>query len=227
MLAQMSEAPFSSSEDDARASRPAPAAAPSRLSELLWGIRWAELLPVECAEGVSVHAATYDQAMRFVRAHYADIFPSVPGTPFGKVEETPAKERYFRHAADFFEFKKGEEVVAILTCDPIDWSSYYIRSAAALPSFQGHSAIQRFFPFLFAELARAGVERVEADAAPTNPTSMQHLTRLGFRVVGTILSERWGAVVHLVKFLSPERESVFVSQFCAVVPPPERRRRSK
>jgi hypothetical protein len=192
---------------------------PPRLSELLWGIRWGNILPIECTEGVTVHAASYDEAMRFVRAHYEEIFPSVPGSPFGRVEINPAKERYYRHAADFFEFRKSGEAVAILICDPTDWGTYYIRSAGAKRDCQGHGAIQRFFPFLFETLARAGVERVEAEAAPTNPTSIQHLTRLGFRITGTLMTERWGALVRLVKFLSPERENVFVSQFCAVRPP--------
>lgn len=196
-----------------------------RLSELLWGIRWHDLLPVECAAGVTVHSVSYDEAMSFVRAHYKDIFPSVPGSPFARIETSPAKERYYRHAADFFEFRKGGQSVAILICDPIDWGSYYIRSAAALPDHHGHAAIQRFFPFLFAALSRAGVDRVEAETSPTNATSVQHLTRLGFRVTGTLMTERWGALVRLVKFLSGPAEATFVQQFCAVRPAPRRAER--
>jgi hypothetical protein len=226
MLVEIPEALLTTEpEDEAPASgRRRKTEAPPRLSELLWGIRWDDVLPIECTEGVTVHAVSYDEAMSFVRAHYKDIFPSVPGTPFGRIEESPAKERYYRHAADFFEFRKGERRVAILICDPIDWGSYYVRSAAALPHFQGHAAIQRFFPFLFGQLSRVGVERVEAEAAPTNPTSIQHLTRLGFRITGTEMTERWGALVRLVKFLSHDRENVFVSQFCAVTPQGRARR---
>lgn len=220
MLAQIPEVLAIAENDEAPASgrRPRGGGTPPRLSELLWGIRWDDILPIECAEGVTVHAASYDEAMHFVRAHYDDIFPSVPGSPFGRVELNPAKERYYRHAADFFEFRKDRRAIALMIGDPIDWSSYYIRSTAVLREYQGLTLMQRLFPIVFERLARAGVERVEADASPSNATSVQILTRFQFRAAGTVLTDRWGALTRFVKFLSPATETIFVSQFCAVRP---------
>ena len=214
-------------EDEAPASgrrrKTMAAEAPPRLSELLWGIRWSDLLPIECSEGVEVHSVSYDEAMRFVRAHYNDIFPLVPGSPFNRVDRSPAKERYYRHAADFFEFRKNGQAIALMIGDPIDWGSYYIRSTAVRREYQGLTLMQRLFPIVFERLARAGVERVEADASPSNATSVQILTRFQFRTTGTVLTDRWGALTRFVKFLSPAAESTFVSQFCAVRPAPPRR----
>jgi hypothetical protein len=225
MLVEIPEALFNTeTEEEGPASgRRRKSPAQPRLSELLWGIRWDDLLPVEFSEGVSVHAVSYDEAMSFIRAHYKDIFPSVPGSPFGRVETSPAKERYYRHAADFFEFRKGEQPIALMIGDPIDWSSYYIRSTAVVREYQGMTLMQRLFPIVFERLARAGVERVEADASPSNATSVQILTRFQFRATGTVLTDRWGALTRFVKFLSPAVEATFVSQFCAVRPSAARR----
>jgi RimJ/RimL family protein N-acetyltransferase len=224
MLVQIPEALITTeSEEEAPASgRRRKSEAAPRLSELLWGIRWDDLLPVECAAGVTVHSVSYDEAMSFVRAHYKDIFPSVPGSPFGRIETSPAKERYYRHAADFFEFRKDGQAIALMIGDPIDWASYYIRSTAVVREYQGMTLMQRLFPIVFERLAQAGVERVEADASPSNATSLQILTRFQFRVTGTVLTDRWGALTRFVKFLSPAVEDTFVSQFCAVRPAPRR-----
>jgi hypothetical protein len=47
---------------------------------------------------------------------------------------------------------------------------------------------------------------------------MMHIaTRLKFNQTGTLLSERWGAMVHFTKFLSEEKEEVFLRQFCSGV----------
>jgi hypothetical protein len=98
---------------------------------------------------------------------------------------------------------------------PLDWSSYYIRTAALLPECQGRQPIQHFFSSLvFPILRSAGVERVELDVAPSNLAMMHVVTRLRFNASGTLLTERWGAHVHFTKFLDEDSERVFISQFC-------------
>jgi hypothetical protein len=104
-----------------------------------------------------------------------------------------AKERYYRAAGDFFEFKDGDRTVALLVGTAVDWSTYYIRSAAALPEVQGKKVIQRFFPIMFELLRESGVERVEADTSPSNMATLHLLTRLRFNPTGTLLSDRCGA----------------------------------
>ena len=69
---------------------------------------------------------------------------------------------------------------------------------------------------LFDTLRAAGVERVETDASPTNATTLQVALRLGFKVTGNLTTDRWGALVRLTKFLSPNAERVFVDGYCAV-----------
>lgn len=189
------------------------------LSKTLWGIDWASELPISLVRGAdaTVHFGSFERALPFVRQHYATIFDQRADSPFSLGNFTDAKARYYREVGDFFEFRVGGRAVALLVGTPVDWSSYYLRSAAALPEFQGQKLIQRFFPRLFDTLQRAGVERVEADTSPANLAVIHSLSRLRFNVTGTVLSERFGACVHLTKFLDRPSEHTFLRQFCAGV----------
>jgi hypothetical protein len=200
-----------------RAGQPqSPVQASSDLTAELWGLHWNDILPLSVA-GTSVHAVGYDTAAEFMRDHYGQIFDLVPNSPFARNDSCTAKTRYYRHTADCFAFYDGSEAVALVLANAVDWSTYYIRSAASLPSHQGRLMIPRFLPVMFDTLRAAGVERVEAEASPTNMTSLQLLMRLGFKVTGTVTTDRWGSLVRLTKFLCQEAEQVFVDQFCAVV----------
>jgi hypothetical protein len=99
--------------------------------------------------------------------------------------------------------------------NPIDWSSYYIRTAALLPDYRGRDLNAKLITLLSNELANAGVERIEADTSPTNAAVLQVLClELDFRVTSTSMSERWGGLVHLTRFLTERAETVFHRQFC-------------
>jgi hypothetical protein len=188
------------------------------LTETLWGLDWRAHLPRAVCRGVSVHASTLEESMAFVRAHYASIFCEDPASPFSAGRVSAAKERYYRAAGDFFEFKDGDRTVALLVGTAVDWSTYYIRSAAALPEVQGKKVIQRFFPFMFELLRVSGVERVEADTSPSNMATLHLLTRLRFNPTGTLLSDRFGALVHFTRFLDAQSEDVFVRRLCTGIP---------
>jgi len=191
--------------------------APSKGSVLtreLWGIDWSKVLPVPAA-GTLVHAVDFDVAAAFMQRHYGELFDLVPSSPFARAESSEARTRYYRHASDCFAFYAGAEPVALLLGNAVDWSTYYVRSAAALPKFQGRLLLG-FLPTLFEALRAAGVERIETDASPTNATTLQLALRLGFKATGTLTTDRWGALVRLTKFLNPEAERVFVEGYCAV-----------
>ena len=200
---------------DSRAD-PEPSARP-RFSEALWQIDWPALLPRPVTQdGVTVEWSSFERSLPFITANYGAIFEDDPGSPF-VTKVSDAKARYYREAGDFFEFVHRGRTVGLLVGTPVDWSTYYVRSAAALPEYQGRKIVQRFFPFLFEQLKAAGVERVEADTSPANMATLHLLTRLRFNVTGTVLSERWGAHVHFTKFLDEGSEGVFLNQFCAGV----------
>jgi hypothetical protein len=188
------------------------------LTETLWGLDWRAHLPRVVCSGVSVHASTLEESLPFVRAHYATIFCEDAASPFSAGRVSEAKERYYRAAGDFFEFKDGARTVALLVGTAVDWSTYYIRSAAALPEVQGKKVIQRFFPLMFELLRARGVERVEADTSPSNMAKLHLLTRLRFNPTGTSFSDRFGSLVHFTRFLDAQSEDLFVRRLCTGIP---------
>jgi RimJ/RimL family protein N-acetyltransferase len=187
------------------------------MSSLLWDIDWSSQLPVDLGEGARVRLGTYDECIPFVRENYARIFEADEESPFPMARLDPMKERYYRIAGDFFAFDVDGRMVGLLVCTPADFSSYYIRSAGALPRYVGSGLVPSFLPVLFRILKQAGVERVEADTSPSNLAVIRILTRMAFNVTGTLLTDRWGAHVHLTRYLADAPEEVFLRQFCSGV----------
>jgi hypothetical protein len=204
-------------DDESHDAPPSQRRARQSLSSLLWGIDWADHLPLELRDGVAVHQRSYDECVPFVRDHYARIFHEDGSNPFSCSRIDPAKERYYRHAGDFFSFELGGQMIGLIVGSAADWSTYYIRSAAILPEHLGKRLLPSFLPRMFEILKSAGLERVEADTSPSNLAVIAILTRMRFNVTGTVLSDRWGAHLHLTRFLAPDREGVFLSQFCSGV----------
>jgi hypothetical protein len=186
------------------------------LSEALWDLRWAEHLPFDLGNGCSVQASTFELATPFIRAHYATIFEHDSSSPFRPDALTAQKARYYELCADFFEFRRANRTIGLLVCDPLDWSTYYVRSAAILPEHQGRQLVQRFFSaVLFDVMTAVGVERIEIDIAPTNLMMLHIAARYRFVATGTLLSDRWGAHARFTRFLSANSQQTFARQFCA------------
>jgi len=188
-----------------------------QLSETLWGIRWGDLLPQQVTRDVTVVASSFDQALPFIEVNYSTIFEDEGDARFFNPQSPTLKARYYRIAGDFFEFKQGPRTVGLLIGTAVDWSTYYIRSAAALPEIQGSQMIQRFFTPMFAFLKAAGVERIEAETSPTNMAVIHLLSRMRFNPSGTVLTDRWGALLRLTRYLDEGAERVFIKQYCAGV----------
>jgi len=129
-------------------------------------------------------------------------------------EASPARQTFYRHLGDFFAFRNEGSLVGFLVGNPIDWSSYYIRQVGVLPDFQHNKLCQTLVSSLAIYLRRHGVARIEIDIAPNNHKNIHIFNKLGFKIAGTLLTERWGAVVHLVKLLEDDNNRVFQQQFC-------------
>lgn len=193
----------------------------TRLAQVLWDLDWANYMPVKLGNtGVTVRLTSFDAALPFIQANYAAIFEEDPeSSPFKQETNIRgAKERYYRLFGDCFAFKDGSETIGLLIGVPADWSSYYIRSVAILPKFQGKKLVRLFLHEMFEALRDVGVERVDVDTSPSNFAALRLYQSVHFNPTGMVLSDRWGANVHLTKFLDDASERVFLRQYCAGVP---------
>jgi hypothetical protein len=185
------------------------------LSRRLWDLDWREQLPW-CFDEIKVEHAEFDDALAFMQTHYPNIFEAESrASRFLHDPMTPAKLRFCREM-DVFVFCDAANTVGIVMAHPADWSTYYVRSAAFLPSYRGRHLQTRWFEAIDAPLRAAGVERLEAECAPSNAVSVSKLNKLGFVVTATSNTERFGALVRFTKFLQEDAEATFLRQFCAV-----------
>lgn len=188
--------------------------APETLTQRLWQLDWREHTPCRLDGDVRLEVASMETLLAFVRAQYADIFTmDAKDDRFLPDPMTPAKLR-FLEASDRFVFLDGHRAAGVLVGQPVDWSTYYWRTVAFLPEYQGRGLLAAALERTDAVMREVGVERVEGEAAPTNYRQVRLLHRLGYCVTGSTNSERFGALLRLTKFLAPRGQETFTSRFC-------------
>ena len=111
-----------------------------RESARLWGVDWAACTPW-AFDDVRVVMGTFDDATPFVEAHYPSIF-TAHGTKFLADPMTAAKRR-FAAGMDVFLCHADGAMVGVLMGHPLDWSTYYMRSAALLPRYRDRRVLTR------------------------------------------------------------------------------------
>lgn len=188
-----------------------------RLSEAVFGIDWSELVPCCLGSGAgTMRLADYAEVGAFLSANRKSLLdPEVTGSVFAPLGDGPAKARFCERVLDPFLIEADGEPVGAFLGQAWDWSTYYLRYLAVLPSHRGRGAvasvIERFADFL----ARYGFQRMEADVSISHRSQLRRVVACGFYPMGTLHSERWGALVHLVRFLDAKPETVFLGQFSA------------
>jgi hypothetical protein len=192
---------------------------PRTLSARFWGLDLCKGLPrVMSSDGVE---AVRGELAR-VRDFLLCAFPSFTEEELGAQPDArmvDAKRLYLSTACDLVELRHEDRTVGVIVGAPEDWSSYYVRIFAVLPSYQRPGLTRRFGrECLFEPLAEHRVERVIAETSPTNLAMTRGLTEMHFHVTGHHLSERWGALVRYTKFLDPAREAAFQQRFVAALP---------
>jgi GNAT superfamily N-acetyltransferase len=152
----------------------------------------------------------------FIAENYPKAFGTEPGQARFLVEAmTPAKRRY-AELMDVFAFRHEGAVVGVYLSDPLDWSTYYMRSALVLPEHRGGGLMTTWMSAMADELQRHGVDRLEADVSPANAPVLKMYLSLGYMVTSTTSSDRWGLTLRLTKFLREDARAIFLRQFSAM-----------
>ena len=145
------------------------------LSNELWGIDWKHLFPLSLPGGASVEMSSYEEAGGFLQKHHAEIF-RLP-LEAGPVAEQAARARYYKLAGDFFVFRFEGAIVGVFIGSPHDWSTYYIRYVAMLPTYQRRGWLKEMLVIFLDHLREHSVSSVEYDFSPVNRASMHSLKR--------------------------------------------------
>ena len=158
---------------------------------------------------------SFENFRGFVSKYYAELFKNnlnkKQTLTFNFSDE---KEKYYRSKGDFFEFIYSKKLIGVFVGFQQDESTYYIRTVGVIKEFQGKGIFRAFTVKLINILKNAGVDRIIVDVSPSNQTILNFYMSVGFSQTGYELTERWGANVKLTKFLNPEFEKKFITQFC-------------
>ncbi|MBI1859505.1 MAG: GNAT family N-acetyltransferase [Deltaproteobacteria bacterium] len=152
--------------------------------------------------------------VQFAQAHFGEIFGRKEHSLFLKGGQSSAKKIFCETNSDFFSFLSTHKTVGMFSGNATDWESYYIRSISFLKSYQHRGIYQAFLGHLLSVLKENGVKRVDIHIAPNNPVSLYIHLKHGFLISGSVLSENWGVMTQLTKFLDHNSQLVFESQFC-------------
>jgi RimJ/RimL family protein N-acetyltransferase len=189
------------------------------LAERLWGLDWNSSFPLNMPNDISVAPCDWQTFVTFTTRHFGSIFgrPN-PDTSFAWMEHHPAKAAWYQTVGDFFAFRQNDKMLGAFVGNVGDWGTYYLRSVGFLPELTQRGVWITFLTHLLSCLAQHGLQRAEAEVAPTNVKSLKALERLGFLVTGYRTSERWGALCILTKFFTPTHARAFHRQFCVFAP---------
>jgi ribosomal protein S18 acetylase RimI-like enzyme len=165
-------------------------------------------------EEVVVELSTFDEALPFVEKNYPRIFGASGFESRFLTDPMTETKRRFGAEMDVFQFRAPEGVIGVIMCNPTDWTTYYIRTAAFLPEFRERHLSSRYLERIYEPLRAAGVERIEAETSPANMPMMRLFASSGFLMTSTSNSERWGYLARFTKYLREEGESVFLRQYC-------------
>ncbi len=185
------------------------------LSQQLWGVDWQSLLPWSLDTNVTASLANFDLIKEFMKKHGAAIYEvEAQKSAFLSTIDSPAKEFYYQNLADHFAFWQAGELVGVFTGNAFDWSTYYLRNFALLHKARGKGMQRKFYEKLFLVLKELGVERVEGEVSPSNLAQVHTFNKLEFNVVGSKMTERWGGLLLMTKYLQEKNQNVFLEQFC-------------
>jgi hypothetical protein len=189
-----------------------PQAATQTLSERYWGIDWAAELPRTFGD-VRVQWASFDDVSGFLQAHGLEMFGVDAQGRWLHESMTPAKRQFLRDS-DVFTYWQDGALAGYLMAQPTDWSTYYVRSMALLPSCRGQGVVGAMNELLVSVLRPAGVQRLEADTSGANAAMATALLRLGWVATGITNTDRWGSMVRYTNYLGQEATEVFRHQYC-------------
>lgn len=186
------------------------------LTEQLWGVDWKSLLPQKISESVRVEILSFANAAPIIAQLFPEVYQTEGESVFGEKKPSPFKQKYYEIAGDFFVFydgSAGDEVAGMAIGSVLDWSAYNFRNIAIAPAYQEAGLYFSFFELLSKVLKSHGVSRIEGDVAPSNRHHIHVLNKMGYIVTSVSHSERWGALLHVTKYLDEDEEERFTKLF--------------
>lgn len=182
--------------------------------ESLFSIKWSHFFPIHYSQNITFTMGRYSDVENFLIQYQNELPDGRENKQFTMYEQTLRKKIYYQKYADHFLIQDDHKTIGFFTGNVLDWSSYYFRYIYILKEYRGDQLSLHFYQHLITILQSAGVDRVEAHIAPNDHLQYQKLLSLGLVQTGMWLTDRWGALVHMTKFLTSQKKDFFDRQFC-------------
>lgn len=192
-------------------------------ASIIWGLNFSDYFPSTLAEDFTVSVVSYEEGNALINRFFPEIYNLKEAGTVSIIsghnkqqdrDEELQKRKYYEYFGDYFVFRSLNGSFAGLGIGTfLDWSSYYFRNMVVMPEFRGKNLYQEFFAMLCHILKAHKVKRIEGDVSPTNRHHLHVLNRMGYTISGLKLEDRWGAMVHVTKFLDEAAEDQFGRNF--------------
>lgn len=175
-----------------------------QLSEIVLGLDWRKHLPISMGD-YTLNISTADEFYQLKKSPSTFLVTSENSDDnFIKDINSDLKDRYLRHACDFFIFKKNTEVVGTVICEIQDWTTYYLRYITINPEHRNNNLTLSFVKAIEHILQNYKIEKITCDVSPTNLGQVSRMSQAGYVYTGNVLSERFGANIRLTKFIKDD-----------------------
>lgn len=186
-----------------------------RLSLTVWGLDWEKHLPMSLGD-YTLEASTFEEFVAIKNRPNSFIISSENSNDqFLKESLNISKEEYLRKFSDFFVIRslQTQEVCGVIVCDVMDWSSYYLRFIYIDPKHRSHNLTIQFVAAVESVLKNYSLDKIVCEVSSGNLPQVARMSQQGYICTGNSLSERFGSLLRLTKFLKSDSLEIFNTQF--------------
>ncbi len=185
----------------------------TNFSKNLYGINWMIELPQSLGE----YQLEISNLQEFLQLkNQEDSFITTSDTSsdfFFKERENSKKLNYLQQVADFFVIKFNTTPVGVVICEFSDWCTYYLRFIFIDKNHRGKNLTIEFVKVIENCLRKYDVDKICCEVSSGNFDQIARMSYLGFFCSGTRLSERFGSLIYMTKYLKEDQEIIFQRQF--------------
>jgi GNAT superfamily N-acetyltransferase len=180
----------------------------------------AQFWPHTTDDRITFKLVPHKEATEFLRANFDAVFPNrgeaMPFVPSPERRESLQSmvELYQHgHLDTFLFYDSNGAPIGWTLAEAEDSITYYLRNTGLLPAYQKQGIYLKFAAHHEKYLAAIGYERITSHHQTTNRRVIIGQLRNGFLISGMELTERWGPLVKMVKFLKEDRRDAYYKTF--------------
>lgn len=115
---------------------------------------------------------------------------------------------------EWFLFKDNKnEIVGWFMGESDDFNTFYMRNGGLLPKYQNNKIYTLFYEVFEKYMKELGYEKLSSQHQVTNKRILMKQLQLGFIPVNIELTDNWGPLLKMVKFLNSDRNQHFINLY--------------